>query len=659
VLGLRIGAWAVALAIAAQIAIALVDYSLHPEDDVPVWIVPLFVLAVLAPTCVGLLIATRQPRNAVAWVMLLGVFALVLNLSIALEIVAGEGWALQVDRATWPLLYAWPIAIAFVFPDGRLLTRRWRWAAAAAVVSFVGFMSLALFDPDPFDPPNTGVVNPLADNRLGSALVGTGIWVPFWLGILGSLFAGALAAWLRFRRSTGVQRLQVMWLAWAASLIPLGLLLCAASWIFYSGPEELVLVVLLLMQIAVSASIGIAVVRYRLYAIERLVNRTLVYAVLTLVLGAVYIGLTATLGVAVGGGSAWVTALATLTVAVAFRPLRAWVQTRVDRRFARSRYEGRRMVQEFENEVREGRRAPEEIGDVLAAALHDPEAVLLFWLPASATFATAAGGLVPDPAADGRAQTEIRREGVRTAVLLHDPALLLPRTLLDEVLAAASLSVEIARLRVEVRLQLAEVEASRERIVEAGYEERRRLERDLHDGAQQRLVSLGLRMRRLQRSLPTEAGILAPAFDEIVDEVAAAIADLRQLAAGVRPARLDDGLAAALADLARTAPIPVAVDAPIGRVAASVEAAVYFVACEGLTNAVKHASASSVSLTAAKDNGTLRLSVRDDGVGGAVARRGSGLAGLRDRVAAHGGTLELLSPRGGGTHLEVEIPCDS
>ena len=228
-----------------------------------------------------------------------------------------------------------------------------------------------------------------------------------------------------------------------------------------------------------------------------------------------------------------------------------------------------------------------------------------------------------------------------------------------DILAAGALSVEIARLRVEVRLQLQEVQASRVRIVEAGYEERRRLERDLHDGAQQRLVSLGLQIRRMQRSLPREAGILAPALDQIVGEVGSAIGDLRQIAAGVRPARLDDGLAAALHDLARSAPLPVDVEAPIGRVAASVEAAAYFVVCEALTNAVKHASASHVALRAERENGTLRLSVADDGVGGARARRGSGLAGLGDRISAHGGTLVIASPRGGGTRIEVAIPCDS
>jgi len=445
-----------------------------------------------------------------------------------------------------------------------------------------------------------------------------------------------------------------------AGLIPLGLVTCFAGWGVGLPFADIALgAIILLMPIAIAVAVGIAVIRYRLYAIERLVNRTAVYGTLTLLLAATYIGITLAAGVAAGRGSAWVTAAATLVVALSFRPLRARVQGIVDRRFDRARSDGLLMVQAFESDVREGVRAPEEIGGVLAEALRDPLADLVFWLPASETYATSAGELVAELPADGRACSEITREGARTAVLLHDPALRERPAPLRDILAAGALSVEIARLRVEVRLQLQEVQASRVRIVEAGYEERRRLERDLHDGAQQRLVSLGLQIRRMQRSLPREASILAPALDQIVGEVGSAIRDLRQIAAGVRPARLDDGLAAALHDLARTLPIPVEVEAPIGRVAASVEAAAYFVVCEALTNTVKHASASRVALSATREDGTLHVCVSDDGVGGAQARRGSGLAGLGDRVSAHGGTLVIASPQGGGTRIEVAIPCGS
>ena len=547
VVGARVLACGVAVATVVLVAIgALGAFGVGPSarDGIPALLEPFQALSILAPAVVGLLIAIRRPGNAIAWIMLLG--ALVLSVG-AVDLLVSEGWSTQTDRATWPMLFAWPIAVAYVFPDGRLLSRRWRWVAGAAVVSFVGFMSIALLDPEPFEKPDEAIRNPLLHNGIGEFLVSKGVWIPFWLGILASLFAGALAVVLRFRRSRGIERLQMKWLVWSASLIPIVLTLGGLSWFAFQGLIQTTLYpVLLLAEVAVAASVGIAVIRYRLYAIERLISQTVVYVMLTLLLVGAYVVITVLLGVAVGGGSEWVTAVATLAVALAFRPLRSRLQDLVDRRFNRARYEGVRRVRDFEDEVREGRRAPEEIGSVLAQALGDPLADVLFWLPETEAYADPAGEIVSELPPDGRAQTEITRGGARTAVLLHDPALLERRDLLSGVLAAARLSIEMARLRVELRLQLAEVEASRTRIVEAGYEERRRLERDLHDGAQQRLVSLGVQVRRLQRTLPREASILSPAFDQIVAEVGAAIGDLRQIAAGVRPARLDDGLSAAL-----------------------------------------------------------------------------------------------------------------
>jgi signal transduction histidine kinase len=659
--GLRLTAWGIAVATFVFFGIGALDIG-GTRGWVPLWLLPFIGVAFLAPAAVGLDIANRQPRNRIAWILLLGAFALTMQLPLAL--VLTEGWTLQLDRALWPLLYAWPIAVTYVFPDGHLLSRRWGWVAGAGAFSFVAFMALAVLDPEPFYGDDASVPNPLVDNRVGTWLNESGvglIWVLLWVGILGSLIAGAIAIVVRFRRSTGTERLQTMWLAWAGALIPVGLFMCGLSGFVLGDSivDWILFPFLLLMQAAVAAAVGIAVFRYRLYAIERIVNRTLVYASLTFLLLGAYIGITVGLGVLVGGDSSWVVAAATLAVALAFRPLRARIQDVVDRRFRRARYEGVRLVHAFEDEVRDGRRAPEEIGPVLAEALGDPLAELFFWLPETEGYADATGEIVAELPHDDRAQREIHRDDSRTGVLLHDPALLDRRDLLDGVLAAAALSIEMARLRVEVRLQLAEVEASRTRIVEAGYEERRRLERDLHDGAQQRLVSLGVQLRRMQMTLPRGAEVLSPAFDGIVDEIGAAIGDLRQIAAGVRPARLDDGLSAALRDLARSAPVPVDVEATGERVAASVEAAAYFVACEALTNAVKHGSPSKVAVRAVRENGTLLVSVSDDGVGGAVVRRGSGLAGLRDRVVAHGGTLEIVSPRGGGTRIEVAIPCES
>jgi signal transduction histidine kinase len=659
---LRIAACGVALATTSLLTVGFLQVlevlPTEQENWIPLSIYPFLALALLSPTAVGVFIALQQPRNPIAWILMLG--TLLPSLQIASEQLVGAAWSMQTERANTPLLlFAWPVAVAFVFPDGRLPSRRWRWPAGVALVCFTGTIGLLLFDPEPYMPPNDDVRNPLLGNAFGESVLGTGAWIPFALGALASLFAGALAVIVRFRRATGVERLQMKWLLWGASLIPLvlGLDVVLSEW--FGGGGAFTFALLLVAQFALVAAIGIAVVRYRLYAIERLVNRTLVYVSVTILLLAVYAAITIGLGVLVGGDSAWVVAVATLAVAVAFRPLRSRIQDLVDRRFRRARYDGVRLVRAFEDEVRAGARAPEEIGGVLADSLQDPLAEIFLWMPESGSYADTTGERLDELPHDERSRREIRRDDVRTAVLLHDPVLLERRDLLDGVLAAAALSVEMARLRVEVRLQLAEVEASRARIVEAGYEERRRLERDLHDGAQQRLVSLGVRVRRLQLSLPREAQILSPALDQFVAEVGDAIADLRRIAAGVRPARLDEGLAAALRDLALTSPVPVVVEASGERAPASVEAAAYFVACEALTNAVKHGSPSKVTVRAVQDNGTLHVSVADDGVGGAILRRGSGLAGLRDRVAAHGGTLEIVSPRGSGTRVEVAIPCGS
>lgn len=317
------------------------------------------------------------------------------------------------------------------------------------------------------------------------------------------------------------------------------------------------------------------------------------------------------------------------------------------------------MLRDFLDDVRDGRSEPEDVGAVLALALGDPQAEVLFRLPETGAYADRLGHLRESVPQDGRARSAIGRDARAVGVLLHDSALCERPDVLRGVLDAAVVPVELGRLRVELRLMLAEVESSRTRIAQAGYAERRRLERDLHDGAQQRLVTLGIVLRRMQRSLPGDAKVLAPAFDAAVGEVAATIGDLRKIAAGIRPPRLDEGLAAALQDLARGAPISVEVQATRDRAPPEIEAAAYFVACEALTNAIKHASPSRVTVQTMRMDGVLRLIVADDGIGGAAPISGTGLAGMTDRVAAQGGTLALDSPAGAGTRIAVELPCAS
>jgi signal transduction histidine kinase len=254
--------------------------------------------------------------------------------------------------------------------------------------------------------------------------------------------------------------------------------------------------------------------------------------------------------------------------------------------------------------------------------------------------------------------TQVVAGDTPVAALLHDPALLEEPELVESVRATAALVLENERLAAEIRAQLAEVEASRTRILTATDEERRRLERDLHDGAQQRLVALSLKLALAQIGAePAAAAALAGAQDDLES----ALAELREFARGVHPSILrEDGLDAAVQTLARHAPIPVSVSAGTeGRLPDRVELAAYFFVSEALTNIAKHARASSASVSTLSDDGALTVIVADDGVGGAAFANGSGLTGLVDRLAALDGELEIESVPGLGTTLIARIPCAS
>jgi len=226
-----------------------------------------------------------------------------------------------------------------------------------------------------------------------------------------------------------------------------------------------------------------------------------------------------------------------------------------------------------------------------------------------------------------------------------------------EALDSGRLAFEIAALQVDLRRQVDELDASRARVAAIADQERHRLARDLHDGAQQRLVTVGLTLRHVQHTLDGSAPEAIHDLDEAVGELAHAIDDLRELAGGLRPSSLDHGLRAALDDLASRTPTPVRLDVTTERFTPAIETAAYFIAAEGLTNAVKHAQARRIVLAVAHNAGHLVVALDDDGMGGADLRRGTGLLGLADRARSHGGTLEITSRPGAGTSLRATLPC--
>jgi signal transduction histidine kinase len=307
--------------------------------------------------------------------------------------------------------------------------------------------------------------------------------------------------------------------------------------------------------------------------------------------------------------------------------------------------------------------APSAAGDLrqaLARALGDPSLQLAFWFPVEKCYVDGDGGVVKLPEADsGRSATFVARDGQPIAVLLHDPVLEHNVELVRSVCAAASLALENERLQAELRARLVELQASRARLVEATDAERRRIERDLHDGTQQRLVSIAMSLGLLETKLPAQATAARPLVRETREALALALAELRELTHGINPPLLTErGLPAALDELCRRAALPTHLHLALDRrLPDQVESAAYFLASEAVTNAAKHSHGSEVRVLAAYDRQSLTVEVADDGIGGATTAGGSGLRGLADRVEALGGRFIVSSPPGRGTTLRAEIPC--
>jgi signal transduction histidine kinase len=645
-------AFLLALSVLAELAAVPLSWGLEPAWDT-------LLLAISSPVTVaaGALILSRHPRHAIGW-LLVGqglISALGGDLAQGWGLRAAErGWLLGppaefVATASWLPTAPLAVAVLLLFPTGRLLSRRWSLVLGLSVVGVLAAEPGWVFN------PSAGSEYVAGHNPYAVA------WLPAWALFIGgfamvavSLLAGLVAIAVRFRTSSEVERLQLKWFALASAALAVGLPLAGALW----WVTPIVHVVPALVVTVWPIAICVAILRYRLYDVDLVISRTFTYATLTVLLAAVYAAAVVVLGAVVGRDSAWVTAGATLLAAVVFRLAHRRVQDTVDRRFRRQHHDALDVVTGFVDNLRHDRAAPEQVVEALRAAMRNPDLELRFVLQPDGPPVDERGHHVAEADPD-RERVPVRRGGMSLGEVVWSPRSDADRVLLPSVLAAASIAIEMARLRVELRQRLVEVDESRARIASAADNERRRLERDLHDGAQQRLVSIGLALRHAQHELAGRPEEARRTLDDAVVEVSAAIEELRSLAHGLRPALLLAGLGPALRELASRSPVPVVVTATGDRFPSDVETAAYFVVCEGLTNAVKHARAGEVRIEVARQNSTLVVSVADDGVGGAAAGRGTGLTGLSDRVAAHGGRLLIESVRGRGTTLSAELPCVS
>ncbi|MDP9257539.1 MAG: sensor histidine kinase, partial [Actinomycetota bacterium] len=299
------------------------------------------------------------------------------------------------------------------------------------------------------------------------------------------------------------------------------------------------------------------------------------------------------------------------------------------------------------------------VREMLAESLGDRTLSVAYWLPERKLFVDEAGHVVrmPEPGS-GRSWTAVERAGRRVAAIIHDAELATGPELVNAAAAGAALAIDNERLKANLRARVEELRVSRVRIVEAQDHARRRIERDLHDGAQQQLVSLSLDLRLLKSKLNGNEAAAA-SVDALSEKLATALAELRELARGIHPVILTErGLVPAVAALAQRAPLPVEANISIhDRLTPAIESAAYFVVAEALTNVAKYAQAENVIVDLRRQGDEVTVLVEDDGVGGADIETGTGLRGLVDRLSALDGTLELRTPAGGGTRLIARIPC--
>jgi signal transduction histidine kinase len=504
-------------------------------------------------------------------------------------------------------------------------------------------------DPAPFAAPLQHLAHPFGRPPLAVEAVAT-LAEPVLLGLL---IACAAAPVVRYRRAGAARRRQLKWLALAGLGVPGFVVVCLTEVIVLGRAGWGSVAIGLASLLGIPVAIAIAMLRDDLYDVDRALATTVAYGVATAVLLGIFAAASFAGGLLLGRDSTVAAAAATALGAVALAPLRRRLQGSVDRRLYPLRRAALSAIADLHAAIHAGRAQPEQLAERLQVALRDPGLRVGYAIPGGT-------GLVDESRApfDATGSVAVVMGGA-TIGALRASSRSVSTELLRQVAAAAATLVEVVRLRLEVHATLREVEASRARLMQIGSEERRRLERDLHDGAQQRLVSLGMALRLAQRHLDDGTVDIDGLIDQTVAELGTAVAELREIAHGLRPSSLDDGLRAALAAMTQHLPIPVGLEVHPEPLPDDVATTVYYVTSEAIANAVKHAGATRIDVRIARRNSHLEVRISDDGRGGAAVAAGSGLAGLTDRLGAIGGALTLDSADGRGTVVEATVPCGS
>lgn len=604
----------------------------------------LVTLVALAPTVLlGALLTLRRPDSPVG-PALAGLAALP-ALAFALEATGaavGGDLGAALAAGAWVHLVTGFGLLCQVFPDGLLPGRRRRLLPAAFIGVAVALQVLL------------GLV------AGGVLAMPAPALLPGYLALLAALAASVAPLVLRYRRGPARVRAQVGWLVLGATSVPV---LLATGWglQLVGVPVGLAYTpVLAALLLAVPASVAVAVLRHDLLDVDRLLGRTAAWLATAVTAAAVFaVGVWATVRLVPGQDTATGAAVGAFLAAVGLLPLHRRALAVAGRVLDRERTVLHARLRTWVHDVRDGRADPAGVTAVLRELLEDPGLDLALRLPGGEGWRTPAGDPVPGPPDDGPDVVPLRSAGVDIGVLRLGRTGTRRLRRAREAVVELRLPLELARLQLGLRTALTAVQDSRARLVGAAAAERVRLERDLHDGAQTDLLAIGMALRRLARDGDLPPGGTAE-LDGAVRGIEQVVAELRRLAHGVRPARLDDGLVAAVRDLAAAGPLPVDVvaDGVDGCGPADAEDEVrtttaYFVVAEALANTYKHARAARAAVRIEQVGGRLRVQVRDDGVGGAGG--GTVLRTVRDRVLAAGGWIAVDSPAGAGTTVTAEL----
>ncbi len=649
---------------------------------------------------VGYLMATRRPDNSLSWLMLgigaaigLGAF---LGSYGGYAVHGGVGGreagliAVSLNNPMWVPVVALPVTfLLLLFPDGHLPSPRWRWFARIVAASLVVVFLTIVLTPGKFGADVAAFAdyrNPLGIESLRPVLtVAVASLAILPIGVIGSL----VALVQRYRRSAGIERLQLRWLVTAASIV--AILYTVALLIGFTGAwaaNDQPAWMTLLQNIAVFSfglipiAIGVSVLRYHLFDIDVVINRALLVGALAVFITVVYVAIVVGVGALVGSrADPILSAAAAAIVALAFQPVRRRAQRFADRLVYGERAAPYEVLSEFSERLGNAY-ANEDLLPRMARALAGGTGAVRadVWvrigdqLVSEGRWPQDAEALPPIAATDddaGEVSATEMREPIRHQGELLGALSIVKRPgesitptedkLVRDLAGQAGLVMRNVALTEQLMDHIEQLRASRQRLVHAQDEERRKLERNLHDGAQQQLVALSVKLRLAEGLVDRDSEKTKSMLADLQTETTQAIEDLRDLARGIYPPLLaDKGLVAALEAQARKGSVATSVEAEnVARYPQQVEAAVYFCALEALNNVAKYSGASGAQVRLAQTNGDLTFEVSDDGAGFDSARTsyGTGLRGMADRVEAIGGVLEIRSAPGEGTSVTGRIPA--